>query len=111
MIGRTLSLANLRSMDHTSCRRRSGVLLPRLGLNHPVHLGIAVTVPVQRRPTSIKGLKRWIGIGPAGLKVQPDRKVMPIDPWIVEASVERLQFTVDVDFLEVVKQDDRWIAK
>src|SRR5271165_2100674 len=80
------------------------IALVRLLFDQLVHLGIAITVPVQVRATAVKQLDSWIGVGPAGLQVERDGIVLALDFWKVLRSVDQFEFAVDVHALQLVDQ-------
>src|SRR6516162_5521746 len=78
-------------------------------LDEPVHLRIAIPIPVEARTAAVKDVEERIGIGAAGLQVEPDGEIFAPDLWEIRGCVDRFELAVEINFLQLVDQQHRGI--
>src|SRR5438552_7660883 len=88
-----------------------GVGLDRLPIDQLVQLGTAVTVIVQLPTAPVDQVETVIGIDSAALAGEADDVVLAHDFGEPVRGVDRFELAVDVDLLQLVEQDHRWIPQ
>src|SRR5262249_3606234 len=58
----------------------------------------------------IEDIDYRVGIGPAGLQVERDREILPVDLREIGSRIDGIELTVDIDLLQLVDQQHRRIA-
>src|SRR6516165_1605581 len=86
------------------------VALARLLFDQLLHLGVAVAVPIDAGAAAVEELEHRIGVGPAGLQIERDRKILAQYLRKILRRVDLIELAVDIDVLQLVDQQHPGIA-